>query len=458
MNDQERESTEAQASPQEGADRPGGLLAAAGRMFGFTGPITLPLRGLSRSFAALAHPDYRLLWTGAMFSNIGAWMQNVAKSWLVYEISGSAFWLGVDAFVTHFSAVLLLPLGGALADRFERRRLLIVCNALLAVLALLLGGLYAGSWLRVSHVIVVSALSGILQAVMTPAYQSLLPDLIPPQHMANAVALNSLQFNLSRALGPAIGGLVMVRFGATWSFVFNAVSFLAVIGACMVIQPRSEGVPRQPESIVRSMSGGASYLRGRGDLAVFLTLVILLGFFGAPVNSMLPALADDAFGGDETVYSLLLSAFGVGAMIGAMLMAAGSHRGPTPWRAFPVLVVSGLAQLLVGVQAWLAVTLTLMMLLGIMHVGVMNRLNAAILASVPPSMRGRMSSFFVLAFRLGIPLGSLAAGSLADVLTVQHVFGAFGLLLMVSVGVLQLESRRRGVTYRGVEAAQEAMA
>jgi predicted MFS family arabinose efflux permease len=371
-------------------------------------------------------------------------MHGLAKGWMVYQLSGSKFWLGLDGFAGGVP-VVLTPLAGVLADRMDRRWVLGVGNFLAGIFALVLAALFFTHGLQVWHIVTVSLLMGIISALMFPAYQSLLPELVGPGDLANAVALNSLQFNTSRVIGPALGGAVLAGMGAGWSFTFNAISFLAVVGAVMAFRAR----PRRhqvDESHFESLRFGLRYLRSRPDIVIMLLLVLLAGVLAGPLGQLMPALSKDLFGGGPKELAWLMSCFGAGAVIGALLMAARSKHAPTPWRAFVTLPALGAAQVAIGLVHWLSVALVLVAATGALWVGTMARLNTAILSSTPAHLRGRVSSFFVMAFMAGLPLGGLVAGALAQWVGLRPVLWSFGGLLMCSVlGLLNLARRYRVV-------------
>lgn len=421
--------------------------AAAAADASLAAPAALP--AVSRwptALAALRQRDYRLLWSGSLVSNIGSWMHALAKSWTVYQLSGSKFWLGLDGFAAGVP-VVLTPLAGVLADRLDRRWVLGVCNFLAGVFALGLAILYFTHQLQVWHIVIASLLMGLAGALMFPAYQSLIPELVGHGDLTNAIALNSLQFNVSRVVGPAIGGLVLERMNAGWSFTFNAISFLAVVAAVMVLRARPRR-PRPDESHLESMRLGLRYVRSRPDVMVMLSLVALTSILCGPLAQLMPAVAKDLVGGGAREQSWLLSSFGAGAVVGAGLLALRSKRGPTPWRAFVTLPVMGLAQLALGLNSNLVLALVLVALSGGMWVGTMARLNTAILSSTPAYVRGRVSSFFVMCLMGGLPLGALTAGSLAQQIGLGPVLVIFGALLVLLVLIVLTLMRRYAVVYQ----------
>ena len=391
---------------------------------------------LVKGCSALRHRDFRLLWIGTLVSNIGSWAQKVATAWLIYHLTNSAAWLGIDAFASGLPAVLLLPWGGALADRVNRRTLLIWTNAMSALLAFVLAALVASDLLRVWHIVVISALSGVVQALIIPASSSLLPTLVGEKDTANAIALNSLQFNLSRVIGPAIGGVTLFHLGAAWSFALNGLSFLALVFAIALIATLPAVIPTTV-SIGANLRDGLRFVRQRSEILTSLILVMLAAFCSSPMISMMPALTKSVLHRDAKTYSFLLSTFGAGAVAAAAVVALSNSKGAQPRRALASLLLFGACQIAVGFQLPLAVTVALVAVAGLTFISAMIRLGTAIIQSSPDEYRGRTTSLQSLGFRAAQPLGSLIAGFIAHQMGVQIAFWAYGGLLIVAIALVQ---------------------
>ncbi len=424
----------------ETVDRAGGRwsspLANLGRIIGSTGPVTLPLRGLAHAFTALSYPSFRLVWGGALLSNIGSWMQNIARDWLVYELSGrQEFWLGLNGFAEGVVLIVALPVGGVLADRLDRKTLLIIANLYQAILAASLAVLAASGRLEAWHIVALTAANGLGDALRIPAAQSMMPMLVDRRDLPNAVALGSLQFNISRVIGPMLGGITLKMLGPAWSFGINSASFFASIAALSLIPALPRRKP-SGQSALRSLRQAASYVRGRPDLTMMLLMVVTGGLLAAPMMKLLPAYAKHALDGGEATFSAMLSWFGGGAMLGAVLMAARSGRGPTPWRALPMLIGLGAAQIALGFATSRYVAFPLASLMGLLFVGLMVRLNTALLHSSRDELRGRVASFQMLAFRGGVPAGAFLAGILAQATNVRWAFWTFGAGLILAAMVV----------------------
>jgi MFS family permease len=432
-----------------------GLLGSLGRMVFVWAPVSLPLRGLAAAFAALKYRNYRLIWFGAMLSNIGTWIANLAKSWLVYEMAGP-YWLGVDTLVTWLPMMLLLPFSGVLADRFDQRRILQTTNLTLMAVSGIVASLNYFDMLELWHLLTMSCVLGTVQAVAVPANQSLLPRLVDKADLSNAVALNAMQFNISRAIGPAIGGYALATLGATGSFALNATSFVAILIALLLVRVPQASIAMRPRSVLGGFTDAFAYLRTRPDIIMIELMVLITGLGIAPVMYMLPPLARAFAGEDVSIlswviteelrFSLLLSSYGLGAILGAMALAARARRAPAPWRAFPTLLVLGALQVLIAKPMWhFGVTMLLVSLTGMMVTSTLNRLFAVVLGSVPAGIRGRMSSIHVLTFSIGLALGGVVSGYLVGYIGIFRVFESFGLMIYAGAAILALCTRHFAV-------------
>jgi predicted MFS family arabinose efflux permease len=266
---------------------------------------------------------------------------------------------------------------------------------------------------------------------MVPASTSILPALVGEKDTANAIALNSLQFNVSRVVGPALGGALLIYLGATYCFAANGLSFLVMVVALLLIAmiPASKAAK---ESVAENLRGGLRFVKSAGNIRTLLSLVMLAAFLGAPMISMLPALTKSVLHREASTYSLLLSSFGVGAVVAAGFIAL-SGRGPKPCRAVPYLSIYGVCLIAVGFPMPTLFVVVLVAVSGFAFINTMVRLGTAIVQSSPDEFRGRITSLQSLGFRLGQPLGSLCAGFVARAFGLQVAFWMFGAVLIAAV-------------------------
>jgi predicted MFS family arabinose efflux permease len=393
-----------------------------------------------RVFKAFESRDFRLMWAGACVSSIGTWMQKLAQSWLVLSLSGSPFWLGMDSFLGEIPIFLFALVAGVAADRLSRQRVLLASQLVQMSCALLLAALFATGTVAVWTILALSFVVGTAQSFGAPAYQSLLPSLVPREQIPNAIAMNSIQFNLARVIGPVLGGLALTKLGAAWCFGLNGLSYVAVIASLLAIRARYAPKP-SAETVMESMKGGLRFIRGQG-----MTPLILLAFFctylGIPILVFLPVFAKDVFQGDERTFTLLLAVEAVGAIAGALLVAARGRRARLGRDATLGLIALGV---FMSAFAWttnLALACVFIFFAGLALIGCFAMLSSLVQFAASDEMRGRVMSIYNIAFRGGMPIGSLAAGALIPVFGAPAVVGAHGVVLAFA-GVYLSFGRRR---------------
>jgi predicted MFS family arabinose efflux permease len=390
--------------------------------------------------SAFAFRDYRRIWTGAFLSSIGTWIQDVALSWLIHTRMGDPFYLGLRAFASDVPLIAFMLVGGAAADRFDRRRILVASNLFQMSMAATLGLLYATGHLGIAAILIIAFLTGLAQSQSAPTYQAVLTSIVPGPQIPKAVALNSLQFNLSRAIGPVIAGLLLARLGAGACFAANALSFLAVIFALLRVELGSAASTVVHESLGRSLGTGLRHVAASPVLLVLTFLAAAGSFLAFPLVTYLPVIAGNVLKTGAAGYSLLLSSFGVGAIVGALATAQrgrAPRRGRTLALAFGVYGVSTLGAVLSRRQD---VALALLPIAGASIVTAFSTLNSLVQENAPDAMRGRVLSIFGFAFRGGMPVGSLLAGALVSHLGAPVVIAAFCAVLVAIVGTTYLRS------------------
>jgi MFS family permease len=395
----------------------------------------------SRIFTAFESRDFRLMWAGACTSSIGTWMQKLAQSWLVLQLSGSAFWLGLDSFLSEIPIFLLALWAGVAADRFDRRRLLIASQFVQMSCALTLAALFAFGVAQVWHILTLSFIVGTAQAFGAPAYQSIIPSLVPREHLPNAIAMNSIQFNLARVLGPMIGGLALTELGAAWCFGLNGMSFLAVIASLMLI--RTSFAPSATrETVMESMRGGLQFIRSKPEMLPLIWVAFVCTFLGIPLIVFLPVFARDVFQGNEATFTLLLSIEAAGAIVGALLVAARGKRLHIGRDALLALIALGIFEALFAFSSNLIASLIFVFFAGMALIGCFALLSSLVQMVATDEMRGRVMSIYNIAFRGGMPIGALITGALAPRFGVQAVVGVYGIILLCLAVYLLLVDRK----------------
>ena len=399
---------------------------------------------MRRIGAALIYRDFRVLWIGAFTSTIGTWMQKVSQNWLVLTLAGSssAFYLGLDSFLGELPILLFTLIGGVVADRRDRRQLLLMSQYIQMATAFALAALVYWGQVRIWHVLVLSTITGLAQAFGGPAYQSLLPSLVDRQHLPNAIAFNSIQFNLARVIGPLMAGGALATFGMVACFGLNGLSFLAVIAAILMMRVRHTPPPTATR-LGQELAGGFAYVRAHPEFTAMAALGFAATFLGNPLLTFLPLFAQDVLHGDVRLYTQLMACAGIGAVAGALVVAwlgRFAHMGRT------LLIL----QVAFGTVVVLFASTRLFWLNGVLLFGagacmvmVFSMLSSLVQLNAPNEMRGRVMSIYMVAFRGGMPIGSLAGGWIANQTSAPTVLTINGVLL--GLLALFLLTRTRGV-------------
>jgi predicted MFS family arabinose efflux permease len=396
--------------------------------------------GLARTFRAFRYRDFRLMWFGACASTIGTFVQQFAQSWLVYDLTKDPFYLGLDLFLGQLPIMMFSLFGGVFADRMDRRKLLLASQYIQMACAFLLALLFAFHVVKVWQILALSFVVGLGQSFGGPAYSSLLPTLVGPEDYSNAIAMNAIQFNLARIIGPTLGGLAYTLLGATWCFALNGVSYLAVIASLFLIHVKF--VPaKTTESVLSSMKEGIRFIRQRDGMSALVVLAFCTTLFGFSLNGFLPVFVREVFHRGPQTYTLLLVCSGAGSICGALAVAASEKMKGQGRLTLLILTLLGLITTGFAVSRWLPASCALMFFAGAAVMASASfMLSLAQLISTD-AMRGRVMSVYSLAFRAGIPLGSLALGKLIPVFGVSKSLAGSGIAL-TCLGLYFLVSRK----------------
>ena len=384
-------------------------------------------------FEAFSERDYRRFWTAQFISNIGSWMQAVAQGWLVYRLTDSAFLLGFVGFASSAPAVLLMLPGGVIADQLDRKKVVAASQIVQALTALSLAIAIRANAISVWHIITAAVVVGIAQSFSAPAFQAMVVDLLETRaHLPNAIAMNSLQFNTSRAIGPLIAGVTLSAWGSDWCFLINALSFLPLVWVLFRTHNRQQPLEGSAAMFER-LSEGLRFVRADRVLLLFLALAAAASLFGYPSMTLMPVVARAMFADEAAGLGYLMGATGAGALAGALAL---SVRTPSARRAIPLIVGSlsifGVSLGLVGMFRAPTMVLPLLFLCGVSMVVSMAMCNTSIQRRVPDALRGRVLSMYTFAFFAFIPFGNLAAGLVAERSGIRAALMMLGAGLMVS--------------------------
>jgi MFS family permease len=403
------------------------------------------LAQLRRVFKAFTYRDFRLLWAGAFTSSVGTWMQAVAQSWLVLTISGKASYLAWAAVLQDSPFLVFSLFGGVLADRIDRRRILLLSQVIQLSSAFVLAGLVYTNRIEVWMILVLSFVVGLAMSFGGPAYQALVPTLVDKEDLPNAVALNSIQFNLARVIGPVLAGAAFYKLGAAACFGLNGLSFFAVIVALLALR-RGAPTGTATGSVLENLRAGLKATADARSLRGLIGLAFVGSLCAFPLLTFLPVFAKDVFLGDVKVLSSFLAVFGLGAVCGAIGAAGFGHvrrRG-----AVAVVMQMTFGALLIGFALsrtkWLSFGLLFFAGSALMIVFAM--FMTLVQTSVDDRMRGRVVSVYSLAFRGAMPLGNIVAGFLVTRIPAPWVLVGNGVVLILVGGTVLLRGSGGGVT------------
>jgi MFS family permease len=386
---------------------------------------------------ALRHRNYRLFISGQLVSLIGTWMQSVAESWLVYRLTGSAVLLGVVGFANRIPVLLLSTVGGALADRYDRQRIVIAAQVASMCLAGLLAFLTLSGLVQVWHLMAIAAALGIVNAFDIPARQSFVVQLVAREDLQNAIALNSSMFNGARVVGPAVAGILVATVGEGWCFFVNAVSYVAVILGLIMIRVSPSPRPKPPESAFAHVAEGFRFAWESRPIRALLLLLGLVSLMGSPYAVLMPIISDQSLDAGARGLGILMGASGIGALIGALSLARRTTlRGYGRSIGYAAIGLgTGLVAFSTARHLWVAVAL--LVPVGFAMMTQMAASNTLIQSMVPDSLRGRVMAIYSMMFMGMAPVGALLAGVLADRLGAAATV-ALGGAFCIAGGLLML--------------------
>jgi MFS family permease len=392
---------------------------------------------MNHSLRAFRHRNYRLFFFGQSLSVIGTWIQQLAMSWLVYRLSGSAWLLGVTGFAGQIAIVVVAPFGGIWADRFDRRKLLLITQGLAMVQGLALAALSYAGLVEVWHVIVMAALLGVVMAFDTPIRSSFTAEMVPSkQDLPSAIAFNAVMQNGGRMIGPTIAGLLLTISSEAFCFLANGISKLAVIASLTMIAVSSQTMAPPKGRIWASFKEGVAYAWDLVPARLLLPVVALTSFMVTPYLTLMPIFAAEIFTGGAHTLGFLIGGAGFGGIVGMVYLASRRDvRGLARWVAI-ASALAGVAMIGFAYSRLLPLSMFLITVTGFGIIVMANSTNQILQTIVEDNKRGRVMSFFVVAFLGMQPLGSLAAGALASWIGATHTLALGGLCAVIGAGAL----------------------
>jgi len=425
---------------------PGGSEATEGGERSAPGPSPVRL-------GALRHRDFRLFWIGQLISQVGTWMQSVAQAWLVLELTHSPLQLGIVSALQFTPILLLSPVGGALSDRFAKRRVLLVSQTVMQLQALALAALVWSGYIRYWHVAVMAVIYGLGRALDIPTRQAYVTDLVGRSDLPNAVALNSVIMNGARIVGPAVAGLLIAAFGVALAFFLNGVSFVAVLVALLAIRTDGQPDPAGRLGIREGVLDAVAYAAKTPPVAFTLGLMVVVSLLVLNFNVVVPLVARNVLNQDAHGFGLLMSALGAGAVAGGFSVAL--FRTGQPPLSF---LVGSAATLCAGLVALalvdrFAVAFAVLALLGCAQILFTTGCNTTLQLAAPNNLRGRVMGLYTVTFAGMTPFGSLVVGMVAEHQGIRAACAAGGAIGLLGVALLVTIAHRAGIVWRPARAA-----
>jgi len=409
---------------------------------------TVPVRHQRRMFRALSHANYRRFWIGALLSNIGTWMQVVAQGWLVLHLTNSSFWLGLDGFMATAPGFFLTLAGGVFADLVDRRRLLLYTQLVACAAAFGLAILVGTNKVNVWMVLAFSIVSGCCMALASPSYQAMTFDLVGREDLANAIALNSTQFQLSRVIGPLFAGLGFKFFGLAGCFYANGLSFIAVVVALKMVhfdETRKDIYAhsvKDRRALWQDLIDGFSYVRKRPRVFSLLSISGMTSLFGTPYLTLIPVFARDIFHLAETGLALMMGVAGAGAFFGALLLAYLGDFKRKGWSVLGGAFTFGVAIVGFAISTNLILSLILLFAVGFSIVTSVAVTNTLLQKLVTDRMRGRVMSMFILSFIGTMPIGNLLGGVASERFGPRATLAVGGLVIIIYITTMGILNKR----------------
>jgi MFS family permease len=383
------------------------------------------------ALSSLRHRDFAIFWTAALVSNSGTWMQTITVPYVLFQLTHSNTWVGAGAVFSFVPGLLVGPLAGTLADRFERRRIIFCTQSVSMVIAVLLWWLWVAGQTTPWRLALLLLVSGTASGLNIAAWQSFFPLLVPAEDLMSAVRLNSMQFTAARAFGPAAAGLVLRMWGPGGAFLGNAVSFVLVLSALTVIHPRRQEITAQRRPFVEEYSLGFQYLRERTAMVEAVVTMIFMALLGSSVVQLAVGFTQQEFNREESAYGFLIAAFGAGAIVGSVALLAVADRVRRSRATLTGITLEIVGVLLLSAAPTYGYGVIAIAVMGAAWVTCGISLNTTIQSKVADEFRGRVMALYLMGLQAGTPVGALVLGRLGDRYGLRPVVRGSGLLLGV---------------------------
>ncbi|WP_248926964.1 MFS transporter [Paenibacillus hamazuiensis] len=399
---------------------------------------------MSNHFHALTHRNYRYFWLGQCVSLIGTWMQNIGQSWLVLTLTGSPLLLGLVGTMQFLPITCFSLFAGTLIDKFPKKRILLITQTCSMLLAFALSALVFAGTVQYGYILVMAFLLGLINTFDMPTRQSFNIEIVGKDDLMNAIALNSMTFNMARIVGPSIGAAMMAYLGAGWCFLLNGLSFIAVIYGLLQIEP----VPyvrkkKAGAGVLREIRDGIRYISGDPLLAQTILLVTVIGTFAYNFSVLIPVFTKTVLHMEEKTYGLLMSCLGVGSLLGALTMSFRSKKGPKLALSIASAFTVSIILVLNGLNSSLVLSGFLFAVNGLFNILFATNCNSTLQLHAKEEYRSRVMSIYALVFAGSTPIGNLFAGYAADRFGAGGAYVACGIMCLVPVTLIVLLYRRK---------------
>jgi MFS family permease len=394
-------------------------------------PAIADVQTATGRFSALSVPAFRTYFIATVISNTGSWMQIVGQGWLILQLTDSPFYLGLVGLVRAVPTILLSMIGGVLADRFDRRLLLLITQSVIMVAAFVLAILTLVDAITVWQILLITFISAVFFAVDNPTRQALVPDLVGRERVTSAIGLNAAAWNAAAIVGPSVAGVLIATISIAGAFLLNAISFVPVLLAILVM-PKLEKKARRPQSMLAQLADGMRYIGGRRAVWGILLLIAVPSIFARPYVQMMPVFARDVLGLGASGYGVLMAASGVGALAGALLTA--SLGGSAQRGRLLLVVTAALGAALIGFSwsHWLIPSIALVVAVGGTATLMMSLANSLLQSVIAEEVRGRVMSVYTLIAGGFMPLGSMVLGSAGTAIGVPLAVGIGGAITIAT--------------------------
>ena len=395
----------------------------------------------SRIFASLKHRNFRLFWIGQCISLIGTWMQNIAQSWLVLDLTKSAFWLGVVSMIQFLPPLLFSLHAGAMIDRVSKKKLLIVTQVAMMTLAFFLSIDVLTHTVRLWHILIAAGLLGLANTFDMPARQAFMVELVGKDDLRNAIVLNSSIFNAARVLGPTVAGIIIAQLGNSLCFLLNAISFLPVIAGIAMIRLDSKPCETRISAagVWHEIRDGLNYVRGTPVVLAAIGLLAVINVFALNFNVLIPLYAKNVFHGGARDFGFLMSANGVGALVSSLILAMRSQEQPTLRNLVVAALALSLFELLLAPIHNFALAYLLLISVGFTMIAFTTTVNSLIQFQTPDHLRGRVMSIYTLVFNGFTPFGSFLSGSSSHLWGASLTMGLGGFISLIFIIALMIK-------------------